>query len=231
VNAEQIKFFIIGLKSVSHQRQMHGALKNFYKWVIKQPKKLEYVPFAKKANYIPDVLSMQEIKLLVNSLNNLKHKTIVLFIYSCGLRINEALSCTFSWIDRERQMLSVIGKGNKTRLVPLSADLILLLEKYYRQYQPVKYLFEGAAAKRYSSTSVNKLLKAACTKASIRKKVTAHVLRHSYATHLLEAGTDIRIIQKLLGHANVKTTERYTHVSAKHLSTVINPFDLLELTA
>jgi len=229
VSADDIQNFIICLKSAAYQRQMHGCLNNFYKWIVHQPDKLKYVPFAKKQERLPMVLSVSEVERLILACNNLKHKTILSLIYACGLRISEAIDCNFTWIDRQRMVLTVIGKGNKQRQVPLDQRLLSLIIQYYRAYKPTQYLFEGQFGGQYSERSIQQFYKDALKKAKINKEATVHSLRHSYATHLLEAGTDIRIIQVLLGHSNVKTTEIYTHVSTAHVSSLPSPFSKLAI--
>ena len=229
VNAEQIKFFLVGMSSQAYQRQMYGALKNFYKWVIHQPNKMQYVPFAKREEKLPVVLSQQEIESIILACNNLKHKCILSLIYGFGLRRSELINLQFDWIDRERMILKVKGKGYIERQVPINDRLLRMMEAYYAQYRPTKYLIEGATGGKYSATSIAKILKRAMNKAGIRKKATVHSLRHSYATHLLEAGVSLRIIQSLLGHKNSKTTERYTTVSSSHLNEVFSPIQAINI--
>lgn len=229
VSAEQIKFYIAGLSSPAYQRQMYGALKNFYSWVIQQPKKMQYVPFAKKEKKIPTVLSQQEIERIILATGNLKHKVIIVLLYSFGLRRQELIDLQFSAIDRQRMALKVKGKGNKERQIPMEERILILLETYYKKYRPKNYLIEGAEGGKYSATSIAKIIHRANQKAGIKRKVTAHVFRHSYATHLLEKGVDLRIIQVLLGHGNSKTTERYTTVSSAHLNQLYSPIQSIQL--
>src|SRR5690606_31916785 len=134
ISSNQIQSFIISLPSPAYQRQMHGCLKNFYRWVIHQPQKLKYVPFAKKPDRLPAVLSAREVEQIILATDNLKHKTILSLIYACGLRIQEAIDCNMKWIDRSRMVLVIIGKGDKQRQVPLNPRLLQLIEKYYRAY-------------------------------------------------------------------------------------------------
>ena len=149
-----------------------------------------------------------------------------MLIYSAGLRRSELLNLTVSDIDSERMVINIIGaKGKKDRISLLSDNLLQLLRNYYIKYKPKKFLFEGQSGGPYSATSVAKILKNAASKAGIRKAVTPHMLRHSFATHLLEQGTDLRYIQELLGHKNSKTTEIYTHVSKRAIDKIKNPVD------
>jgi site-specific recombinase XerD len=184
---------------------------------------MQYVPFAKKEDKLPTVLSQQEIERIILATNNLKHKLIIIMLYSFGVRRQELIDLTFSAIDRQRMLLKVKGKGNKERIIPMEARILNLLETYYKKYRPNHYLIEGPNASQYSATSIGKIIKKASAKAGIKKQVTAHVFRHSYATHLLEKGISLRIIQSLLGHANSKTTERYTTVSSTHLNELYSP--------
>ena len=147
-------------------------------------------------------------------------------IYSAGLRRSELLNLTINDIDSERMVINIIGsKGKKDRISLLSENLLQLLRKYYEEYKPHKYLFEGQGGGKYSATSVINILKKSAIKAGIRKRVTPHMLRHSFATHLLEQGTDIRYIQELLGHSSSRTTEIYTHVSKQAIDKIKNPLD------
>lgn len=147
-------------------------------------------------------------------------------IYSAGLRIGELLNLKIKDIDSSRMMIRIEGaKGGKDRYSLLSKSLIQDLRKYYKLFKPIEYLFEGPQNKPYSSTSVRKILKRSCLKAGIRKRVYPHTLRHSFATHLLEQGTDLRSIQMLMGHNNLTTTEIYTHVANTTMNTIKNPLD------
>lgn len=150
-------------------------------------------------------------------------------IYACGLRRSELLNLKPADIDSKRHMLIILNsKGKKDRMVPISDKIIEMLRDYYKAYRPGIWLFEGqTSGDPYSEASLAKVLKNACDKACVRKPVTLHWLRHSYATHLLESGTDLRYIQELLGHKSSKTTEIYTHVSEKSLQKITSPFDTL----
>lgn len=180
----------------------------------------------RKERKLPDVLSIEEIKQVIESIENLKHKTIISLIYSCGLRISECVNIKIKDIDSDRMLIKVVqSKGNKDRYVPLSNKMLLLLRNYYKVYEPKHFLFEGQKKDFYSSRSIQAILKAVLARNKISKKITVHSLRHSYATHLLEQGTDISLIQKLLGHKDKKTTLLYTQISQTQLSKVKNPFD------
>jgi integrase/recombinase XerD len=158
---------------------------------------------------------------------NEKHRVILSVIYGCGLRRSEVIMLEPRDIDRDRMLLSVRqSKGFKDRVVPISAKLVKMVDEYLKRYRPVVYVFEGQyQGTNYSATSIEKVFRMACEKAGIKKNITLHGLRHSYATHLLEAGTDLRYIQELLGHKSSKTTEIYTHVTEKSIQKIRSPFD------
>jgi integrase/recombinase XerD len=173
------------------------------------------------------VLSKTEIKAILSIQMNIKHRTMLSLIYSCGLRRNELLSLKIQDIDSNRNIVIIRqSKGKKDRIVPLSPKILILLREYYQYYKPTVFLFEGfKKGSRYSESSLSQVLKKAVKKTRINKPITLHWLRHSYATHLLESGTDLRYIQELLGHNSSRTTEIYTHVSTKNLQSIKSPFD------
>jgi len=167
-----------------------------------------------------------KLKEFFNVTTNLKHKCILMLIYSAGLRRSELLNLLPTDIDSARMVIRINGaKGKKDRISLLSDNLLQLLRQYYKEYHPKKYLFEGKSGGKYSASSVENILKKSARKAGITKVVTLHMLRHSFATHLLEQGTDLRYIQELLGHESSKTTEIYTHVSKKAIDKIKNPID------
>ena len=172
------------------------------------------------------MLSKEEIALIIKTIDNLKHKMIISILYSGGLRRSEILYLKISDIHSDRGLLRINGaKGKKDRFTLLSQALLEPLREYYRQYHPKIYLFEGQKGGQYSAESISKILKNSAKKAGINRVVTPHMLRHSFATHLLEQGTDLRYIQELLGHSSSKTTEIYTHVAVKNFKNIINPID------
>ncbi len=176
---------------------------------------------------MPNVLSKEEVKAILEAHGNIKHKAMLSMIYSCGLRRSELLNLKFSDIDSKRNIVLLKNaKGKKDRIAPLSPKILELLRNYYKDYKPSVWLFEGQIkGEHYSEKSLQSVLKQALQKAGITKPVTLHWLRHSYATHLLESGTDLRYIQELLGHSSSKTTEIYTHVSTKSIQQIKSPFD------
>lgn len=172
----------------------------------------------RKEKTLPEILSRKEVLQIISSIKNLKHKAIIATIYSCGLRISECINLVKYDIDSQRMLVRIKqGKGKKDRFVPIKQDLIDLLRDYYKQYRPKSYLFEGQKGGKYSAGSIRKILERTVKSTGITKKVYVHLLRHSYATHMLENGNSIKYIQDILGHKNQKTTDRYTQVRTDHL--------------
>lgn len=216
--------------SASYQNQIVNAIKLFFAQIENTKIDIELIHRPKKYNPLPKVLAMEEVAAIINVLNNRKHKCMISLIYAAGLRRGELLNLKIVDIDSKRmQILIKKAKGGKDRVVPLSETGLILLREYYKNYKPKLYLFEGRDENQYSERSLSLVLKKACALAGIKKEVNLHMLRHSYATHLLEAGTDLRYIQELLGHKSSKTTEIYTHVSQKSLSKIISPLDKLDI--
>ncbi|MFI0427522.1 MAG: site-specific tyrosine recombinase/integron integrase [Flavobacterium sp.] len=213
--------------SSSYQNQIVNSIKLFFKIVKDTAIDIDKIHRPKREKVLPNVLSKEEVKLIIHSPTNLKHKTMLSLIYSCGLRCGELLALQPHHIDSKRNIVLLKNsKGKKDRIVPLSSKILALLREYYKVYKPKMYLFEGQeAGTPYSDKSLQSVLKQALNKAGIKKPATLHWLRHSYATHLLESGTDLRYIQELLGHNSSKTTEIYTHVSTKSIQQIKSPFD------
>lgn len=215
--------------SSSYQNQVVNGIKLFYRSIHQTRFDVELVHRPKQAKTLPNVLSKEEVKAILEAPSNLKHRMMLSLIYACGLRRSELLNLRFKDILSDRLLLHIKqSKGKKDRVVPLSLRLLHELRDYYRVYRPTTYLFEGQESGRpYSEASLQKVLKSALYQSKINKPVTLHWLRHSYATHLLESGTDLRYIQELLGHSSSRTTEIYTHVSRKSLEQIKSPFDSL----
>lgn len=213
--------------SQTYQNQVVNAIKLFYNKIQNTKLDPNLIERPRTEKKLPNVLSKEEVKSILNALDNLKHKTMLSLIYACGLRRGELLRLTIKDINSDRSVLFVRqGKGKKDRIVPLSQKTIDLLRQYYKAYRPVIYLFEGQEpGTPYSEKSLESVMKQAREKSAVTRPVTLHWLRHCYATHLLESGTDVRIIQELLGHKSTKTTEIYTHVSTKSLQQIRSPFD------
>lgn len=213
--------------SASYQNQIVNAIKLFFKTIRETKIEIDKIHRPKRSKLLPNVLSKEEVRLLLNAHSNLKHKTMLSLIYSCGLRRSELLHLKPCDIDSKRGIVIIRqSKGKKDRIAPLSPKILEMLREYYIGYKPKTWLFEGQfAGEPYSEKSLQSILKQALQKVGNIKPVTLHWLRHSYATHLLESGTDLRLIQELLGHSSSKTTEIYTHVSTKSLQQIKSPFD------
>jgi len=202
------------------------SLMLFSELVLGKNLKNDYLRKVKRSSKLPDVLSVEEVKKVIGVVDNIKHKTILSLIYSCGLRISECINLKISDIDSSRMLIKVVqSKGKKDRYVQLSPKLLELLRIYYKSYKPKEHLFQGQFNHKYSARSIQTILKRALNKCKIKKRITVHSLRHSFATHLVEQGTDIRIIQEILGHKDIRTTQIYTHISSANISKVKNPFD------
>ncbi len=230
---KHIKHFIletIKKKNIarSTQNQYINAIKFYYEQILgwdKQAIKWDRPRVAKK---LPSVFTEREVELLIGAVDNIKHKCILMTIYSGGLRLSEVINLRVTDIMSKENCIFVRdSKGNKDRYTILSDKLLLLLRKYYKEYRPEFWLFEGATGGQYSKRSVQAILNKALQKSRIPKNGTVHTLRHSFATHLLERGINLRYIQTLLGHNSVKTTEIYTHISNQNLRLINSPLDFL----
>jgi integrase/recombinase XerD len=213
--------------SVSSQRQFISALKIFILFYPHTKINNLVLERPKRSRKLPSVLSQEEVLKIIQCTQNIKHRAILALIYSCGLRISELVNLKLIDFHIERKQLIVKnGKGRKDRYVSLADSFLPLLSNYYHSYKPQIYFVEGKNGGTYSPESVRQFLKKSCLKAQIKKTVTPHTFRHSYATHLLENGVDIRYIQSLLGHAKPETTMIYTHVKRKDLMDIQNPLDV-----
>ncbi len=203
-----------------------NSIKFYYEIVLDMPNRFYEIERPRKQEKLPEILSKKEVLAIINNTNNLKHRCIVSLLYSAGLRRSELLNLKLTDVNSERMLIHVKqSKGNKDRYTLLSKKVLLELREYFKLYKPQIYLFEGKKGIAYSAASVVKIVKRAAKKGGIYKKVTPHMLRHSFATHILESGTDIRYIQELLGHSSTKTTEIYTRVATNNLQTIKNPLD------
>ncbi|MDX2304763.1 MAG: site-specific integrase [Microscillaceae bacterium] len=206
-----------------------NAIKFYFEQVLKREKLFFEIPRPNKPSILPKVISIKDIKKLFEVTTNLKHNTMLKLCYGMGLRVSEIVNLKISDIDSgNMQVLIERAKGKKDRYANLPESILEQLREYYKQYKPTKYLFEGQYGEQYSIRSVQKVFSEAMKKARINKQIGIHGLRHSFATHLLEAGTDIRFIQELLGHKDIKTTLRYTQVSEKSLKNIKSPLDNLD---
>lgn len=216
--------------STSYQNQSINAIKFYYERVLGGTRKIYLIERPRKENYLPEVLSEEEITSILKAISNLKHKAIIMVIYSGGLRISELINLKVKDIDSDRMQIRISqAKGKKDRYTLLSNKTLLILRKYFTEYKPKEWLFEGVSGGQYADSSIYSIFKKAIASANIKKKVSIHSLRHSFATHLLENGTDLRYIQNLLGHSSSKTTEIYTHITVKGFDLIKNPLDKLDI--
>ncbi len=231
VTKEEINGYILELIrekkiSSSQQNQRINAIKFYYEKVLGRQKEYYDIERPRKEKRLPSVLSKTEVVKIIAVIENLKHQAIISTIYSAGLRRSEVVRLKPEHIDSDRMLIKICGgKGKKDRYTLLSQKLLVLLREYFREYKPGVWLFEGQTGGMYSVESVANILRRAVQKSGVKKYVTPHTLRHSFATHLLEQGVDLRYIQELLGHESSKTTEIYTHVSKKELGKIVNPLD------
>ena len=213
--------------ALSTHRQCISAIKHFLELYDCGKIDTAAIKRPKKSRYLPTVLSKEEVIALLRLTRNLKHRAILAMIYSGGLRIGELLELKLSHIDvLRRQIIIKNSKGRKDRVVVLAESMLPLLNNYLSTYSPKLYFAEGQAGGPYSAQSVRAFLQESCRRAGIKKKVTPHTLRHSYATHMLENGIDLRYIQELLGHSKPETTMIYTHVSRKDILKIESPLDV-----
>ncbi len=212
--------------SQSYQKHLLGAIKLFYRIVFRRNPKIEHLYPKRTESKLPPVFSKKDVSSIIDSCNNTKHKAILSTIYACGLRLSELINLKMTDIDSNRMVVYIKqAKGKKDRQVMLSEKLLILLREYFKEYKPKQYLFEGTDNKQYSPRSVQQILKNAILKSGGKINGSVHTLRHSYATHLLEAGTDIRFIQELLGHNSIRTTQIYTHIANSKITKIKSPLD------
>jgi len=213
--------------AASTVNQVLNAIRFLYVELYKRPMMLGNIPRPQKESKLPVVLSPNEVLSILGAVDNLKQRTILMLIYSAGLRVGEVVRLKIPDIDSDRKMIHLRGaKGKKDRYTLLADSVVQELGDYYKKYRPEEFVFEGGNGRRhYSERSVQHIFHRAVRVAGIRKNVSVHSLRHSFATHLLEGGTDLRYIQELLGHDSSRTTEIYTHVSNKSLGRIISPLD------
>ncbi|MFD0797057.1 tyrosine-type recombinase/integrase [Maribacter chungangensis] len=210
------------------QKQLLSAISLYMKEMHNTRLDLDTLRPRKPQRVLPEILSLQEVKRMLTATQNLKHRAMLTTVYALGLRSGELIALKVVHLDGDRNSIFVQhGKGKRDRILPFPETLKNLLREYYKEYKPKMYLFEGRDG-QYTPESLRAVFKLAIKRAGVKKKVTLHSLRHAYATHLLEAGTDLRIIQELLGHNTIKTTMLYTHVSNKNVLNVKSPLDFLD---
>jgi integrase/recombinase XerD len=213
--------------SQSYQNQMVSAVKKFYGKIYRSVIDPGEFTRPRPQHRLPNVLSKEEVKRVIEAPVNEKHRVMLSLVYACGLRRSELIALILPDLQRDRRLLRIIqSKGFKDRVVPVSEKVIGMIDTYLKHYKPIKYLFEGQySGNRYSASSLDKVFTEAVKRAGLKREVTLHGLRHSYATHLLESGTDLRYIQELLGHKSSRTTEIYTHVTTQSIQKIRSPFD------
>lgn len=233
-NLEDIKSFLLTINNQSYHKSFTATFHHFFEKVLRKPLSLDDIPYPRKTHYLPQILSLGEVKRLFDAIKNEKHLAIIKTIYFGALRIGEATNIIckhgLSHIDAERKTLLVKGaKGYKDRYVHLPKETIDLLRSYYKNYKPQYFLFEGQPGTKYSKRSIQIIFQRAVNFAKINKKVTPHSLRHSRATHLLEAGIKggIYTLKELLGHNDIRTTEIYLHLNSSSLVDCIEFADMI----
>jgi len=230
ISTDQVKDFLqysIGTKSVSvsYINQVISAVKILQKDVLGKDWESIRIKRPRRIKKLPVVLSKEEVKSMIETTRNLKHRTIFAVIYSAGFRISELINLLPSDIDSDRKQIRVLGKGNKYRYTLLSENTLDMLRVYWRAYKPERYLFEGQRqGQPISRETIQVVFKHACKKAGITKPASVHSLRHSFATHLLENGADLRSVQELLGHMDISTTQVYTHLARKQMQEIHKKF-------
>lgn len=214
--------------SASHQRIILASIAKFYELVIEKRINLKHLYPQRKEHKLPNYLTFDEVKKIIEVTHNLKHKSIIMLLYSGGLRLSEVINLKITDIDSNSMTITIRqAKSKKDRQVMLSEKFLLILRQYYTQYKPSYYLFEGQNSNQYSGRSIQKIVKESTVKSGIKKIVSPHVLRHSFATHLLEAGTDIRSVQQLLGHNHLNTTKIYIQTNDVSKNKIKSPLDRL----
>jgi integrase/recombinase XerD len=228
---EFVQYLVLDRKvSISYQNQAINAIKFYYEKVKGGQRKFYVLDRPRPEKKLPMVLNLDEVRQILRATPNLKHKCILTLIYSAGLRVSEAIRLKVNDLDFERKQIRVVqSKGKKDRATLLGTRTAELVKEYLATYKPKEWLFEGATGAQYTVRSIQEILKSSLKRANITKSCSVHTLRHSFATHLLEQGTDLRYIQSLLGHESSKTTEIYTHVTTKGFDQIVSPIDHLDL--
>lgn len=231
INESDIREFLLKYATPNTQRGYHSAIKKFYEICLHQKDKFKFIPYCKKDNKLPIVLSIDEVQSMFNVCENKKHKVMLALLYSCSLRVSELINLRWKDIDRSRMIINIIqAKGNKDRQVGLNDKLIQLLTDYWSEYKSQVFVLNGQSSLQYSERSVGEVMKQLAIKAAIcNKRIYTHLMRHTSATHMVENGIDIALIQKLLGHSSVKTTAIYTHISHNHISKINSPLNNIQL--
>jgi len=229
---EEIRAYLLHRieRKCSHEtyRQVRAGLKFLYTVTLRRPMVVEKLPLRRKPPRLPHIISGTEVNALLDEVRDIEYKAVLMTMYSGGLRIAEACQLRPANIDSKRMLIHVLGKGDRERYTILSQRLLEFLRAYWRERHPKEWLFPSASSQGHiSPDSVRNVFQTALTAAHIQKSLSPHSLRHGFATHLLETGTDIKVIQELLGHKSLRTTTIYTHVTLEHLGQIRSPLDLL----
>lgn len=227
ITVRMVEDYLLSLKSTKYKRQTFYCLQNFYKCVLNMPGYIDSIPVPKQEKFVPNTLNIQEVHRLINSIPNLKQRACIQLLYACGLRLGEVVNIKVADIDGARLQLHIRqAKGAKDRIVPIPEETLTMLRQYYSQYKPEVFLFGGQTGGKYDERSVQQVFHRAKEKAGIKKHVTCHSLRHSRATHLVDNGVDMSLIQKFLGHSNIKTTvDFYLHTSIQTMQNIFAKAD------
>ena len=234
LSADEVRAWQLSLRerglSFSTYNTHSCALRFFFKYVDPRAADLTtLVPFARRERRLPEILAQDEVRSLLAAVTDGRDRVMITIAYACGLRVSELASLRIVDVDGARKLLHIhAGKGRKDRLVPLTDSLLNLLRDYYRIYRPKEWLFVGPRGAHVVDRTVQRAVRAAAARAGIRKKVTPHTLRHCFATHMLEAGVDLRTVQSMLGHNSLGTTIRYHHVARQVVTAMRSPLDILD---
>jgi len=234
LTTEQLKSYLLYcLQTLKlSENQVHNrinAIKFYFEKVLKRPTIVFEIPRPKKPLLLPKVIHIEDVAKMIKQTQNIKHKTMLMLVYGMGLRVSEIVKLEITDIDSKNMQVHIRGaKGKKDRYANLPETVLPFLRNYYKAYKPKKYLFEGQYGEQYSRRSAQQVFKQSLERANINKNIGIHGLRHSFATHLLEQGTDISYIQKLLGHNNIKTTLIYAHVGKKDVKAIKSPIDQIK---
>lgn len=230
INEKDIKYFLSNCINANTQRNYHSAIKLFYDICLNQKQKFKNIPYTKTDKNIPIILSVEEIQKMFDVCVNKKHKLILALLYSCSLRVSELINLKWENVDRSRMIIYILnGKGGKDRQVGLNEMLIKLMEEYYKEFKTKSFIFSGQFGEQYSDRSIGQVMKQLANKAGINKRVYTHLIRHCSASHLLDNGVDINLIQRILGHSSVKTTSIYLHTSHATISKIQSPLNSIKL--
>lgn len=231
----KIKEWLLNTKSTNTRNHRLCAIKSFYQITVGMPVKIDKIPYAKKQQSLPMPLSIEEVGMLFNKCRNSKHRAILSLLFGCGMRVGEVINLKPSNIDRANSVIHIVnGKNAKDRFVPLDDFVLKCLEDYYIEYRPVLWMFNGQYSTKekptqYTDRSINQFLKDIAKDAGITKRVYAHIGRHSYASQLVESGTDLGLIQNILGHSRQSTTLIYAKITSSRISKIKSPLSSLNL--